>query len=114
MTTRCDVCKLIRTLSTVISTIYLTPSLMAGILRVFDVLIVHPSDGYAQIATPCSAILAIHSGYLCSSFPYQLSITKDWTYSKSFYQVKTLSRKIWFLMKSGLNFVLHLLNDLSH
>ena len=52
MTTRCDVCKLIRTLSTVISTIYLTPSVMAGIFRAFDALIVHPSEGYAQIATP--------------------------------------------------------------
>src|SRR5713101_364617 len=52
MTTRCDVCKLIRTLSTVISTMYLTPSVMAGILRVFIACIVHPSEGYAQITTP--------------------------------------------------------------
>jgi hypothetical protein len=43
---------LIRTLSTVISTMYLTPSVMAGILRAFDAFIVHPSDVYAQIATP--------------------------------------------------------------
>ena len=31
---------------------YLTPSVMAGIFRAFDALIVHPSEGYAQIATP--------------------------------------------------------------
>ncbi len=30
---------------------YLTPSLMAGNLRVFDAFIVHPSVGYAQITT---------------------------------------------------------------
>src|SRR5574340_1669858 len=51
MTTRCDVCKLIRTLSTVISTMYLTPSIIDGILRASFTTIVHPTISGAQITT---------------------------------------------------------------
>jgi len=82
MTTRCDVCKLIRTLSTVISTMYLTPSVIDGILRAFIAFIVHPTDGDAQITT-LYYYAYIHRWFF--SFPYQMSITKPVSYSKSFF-----------------------------
>jgi hypothetical protein len=45
---------------------YLTPSFMAGILRVSDASIVHPSEGYAQIRTPvllCFLFTAVMSAH---------------------------------------------------
>src|SRR5439155_19231454 len=90
MTTRCDVCKLIRTLSTVISTMYLTPSVIDGILRAFFAFIVHPTDGDAQITT-LYYYMYIQRWFF--SFPYQMSITKAVSYSNSFVGLISSFRK---------------------
>src|SRR2546422_4351745 len=66
MTTRCCVARLIRTLSTVISTMCLTPSFMARAYRVSDVFIVHPSEVQAQIVKSASFIShGPEVGYKC-------------------------------------------------
>jgi hypothetical protein len=49
---------------------------MAGILRVCDAIIVHPSEGYAQIAT-LVLLYSFQSGYLCS-YPLPIEYNKRW------------------------------------
>src|SRR5690348_9783234 len=114
MTTRCDVCKLIRTLSTVISTMYLTPSVMAGIIRVFIAFIVHPSEGYTQITTP--VLLCFYSQPVFVQHPLPIEYNKTYALFQVFltknliFQGKFSSQ----LFENVLNFANHLFNDLSH
>jgi len=71
---------------------YLTPSIIDGILRVSIAFIVHPTDGYAQIIT-LYYYAHIRGGFY-SSLSYKLSITKLMHYSKSFFLDSSSARKI--------------------
>jgi hypothetical protein len=61
---------------------YLTPSIIDGILRAFYAFIVHPTDDDAQITTLYYYMYLYRWVIL---FPYYMSITKQMRYSKSFF-----------------------------